>query len=238
MKKFIYILSIFSFITLTSCDKTSEDPSKITYFVTFEMNGDATTLVPIGTTFTDPGVKAMEGETDVTSSVTIKGSVNPNEIGLYTLSYSVSNVDGFSSAVERTVIVYNPDIETDISGNYTVAEGSYRLWMSSGAKVAFAGYPVNIIKIASGVFSVSDFFGGYYDKRAAYGANYAMTGYIKINEDNTIDELSSFIKGWSDYTSLNSLDNAVYDPETNSISFESDYNGGANHMIFFITLTK
>ena len=233
MKKFIYILSIFGLITLTSCEKTSEDPSKITYFIIFEMNGDATMHVPIGSTFTDPGVKAMEGETDVTSSVSITNPVNINKAGFYTISYSVANVDGLKNTITRTVIVYDPDFSTDISGTYTVADGTHRFAEATGVITPYSGYSINITTFLPGIFYVSDFFGGYYDQRAEYGATYAMTGYITLNNDNSMELQSSFVRGWGD--SLSSFKNGVYDPETGIVSFDAGY---VNAYIFSVILTK
>ena len=37
---------------------TSEDPSVLTYYAAFEMFGDETMVIPVGTSFIDPGVKA------------------------------------------------------------------------------------------------------------------------------------------------------------------------------------
>lgn len=236
MKKIIY--SLFVCLTLVfvfvSCnDKTSYDDSKITYYVTFAIKGDQTMLVPVGTTYTDPGVKAMEGDKDVTSTMTTTGTVNSNKIGLYPVTYSAINADGFASAATRTVVVYDPTVKTDISGTYTLAAGSYRLTLSNNAKTAFSGYKVTLTYIAPGIFYVSDFLGGYYDKRAAYGSAYAMTGYVKLNPDNTIGLLSSKVAGWGD--SLNSLANASYNPATSAIHWEATY---ANAYTWFLDLTK
>lgn len=233
MKKILYSLLACLLFLFTSCEKTTEDTSKITYFVTYEMNGDQTMLVPVGTTYADPGVIAMEGETDVTSKVTVTGTVNPNKLGLYPVTYTAVNSDGFSSSATRTVIVYDPTVTIDMAGQYTLAESSYRL--RAGAKVAFSGYAVDITKIAPGIFYVSDFFAGYYDKRAKYGSTYAMTGYVNLTPDNKIQLLSSKVAGWGD--SLNALNNGVYNPETKKIHWESDYSSNPS-MTFFVDLYK
>lgn len=234
MKLYKYCLIISSVILLfTSCDKETEGVSRITYYVDMELKGDDIMTIPIGTTFSDPGVIATEGDNDITESVTVKGNVDINKTGLYTLTYSVTNVDGFSSSIERAVMVYDPSINTDISGEYSVAEGSYRYWIADGARVSFSGYNISISKLVPGIFYVSDFFGGYYDQRAGYGPSYAMTGYFKLNADNTIEILSSYVAGWGD--SISKMENAKYDPESNSIYWEVSYGGS---MIFYITFTK
>jgi hypothetical protein len=234
MKKIIYSLFVCLAFVLSSCeDKTSQDTSKITYFVNFEIQGEQTMLVPVGTPFTDPGVIATEGENDITSSVVITGSVDNNTIGLYTISYAAANVDGFASSVSRTVIVYDPSVTTDISGVYTTDAGTHRLAIASGAQVAYGGYPVTISLIAPGIFHINDFFGGYYEVRAGYGAAYAMTGYISLNPDNSLSLLSSRVAGWGD--SLDALQEAAYNPETGGIEWGAKYAGA---YIFYLKLIK
>ena len=99
----------------------------MTYYVNFEMNGDDPMLVSVGSSFADPGVVAKEGEEDVTASVIVNSNVDASKIGLYSVSYSAANADGFSSSAKRTVIVYDPAITTNASGSYTVdASVSYR----------------------------------------------------------------------------------------------------------------
>jgi hypothetical protein len=225
MKKIIYSLFLFcSLVIFAGCkDITTEDTSKITYFVNFEILGDAVTLVEVGNKFTDPGVIATEGDTDVTNNVEVSGSVNSNVIGLYYITYSAVNVDGFSASTKRTVVVYNPAITTNLSGNYIAAAGTHRFDANTEAVVAYSGYPVRISAMAPGVFYVSDFFGGYYDKRAGYGGNYAMTGYISLNKDGSIDLLSSHVNGWGD--ALDRLKGASYDAESGAIQWGAVYAG-------------
>jgi len=234
MKKTIYSLFVCLTLVLASCsDKTSFDDSKITYYVTFAISGDQTMLVPVGTAFVDPGVKASEGTKDVTSAMKITGSVNSNSIGLYPVTYSAVNADGFASSATRTVIVYDPTITTDISGKYLLAAGSYRLTKSNSAHTPFSGYTVTLTYVAPGIFHVSDFFAGYYEFRAAYGSAYEMAGYVKLNSNNTIGLLSSKVAAWGD--SLNSLANASFNPSTNSIHYEATY---ANAYTWILDLTK
>lgn len=189
--------------------------------------------VPVGSTFTDQGVVAMEGEDDVTASVVVKSNVDTNKIGVYSISYFATNVDGFDSSTERTVIVYDPSVTTDVSGTYTVDSSvSYR--DMGGAKAPFKGdYNVTVKQVAPGVFSVSDFIGGWYDQGAAYGSTYAMTGYFKLNPDNTIEPLSSFLQGWGD--SMDGMTGGKYDQEIGQISWSVDY---AGQMTFYVVMNK
>lgn len=235
MKKIIYSLLVCLACTFASCeDETTQDTSKVTYFVNFEMKGDKVMQIPIGTSYVEPGVIATEGSTDITSTMKTTGTVNTAEVGVYTLSYSAINIDGFAKSTERTVMVYNPAITTDVSGSYKAAESSYRLTIATGATKAFSGYGVTVERAAPGIFQVSDFMGGYYDQGSAYGPGYAMKGYMKLKADNTIDIISGYVPSWGD--SYDAFKNGKYDPATENLSWEMTY--GGNAMIFFVTLTK
>jgi len=232
MKKIIYSLFVCLLLALVSCqDKTSYDVSKITYYVTYNMSGDQTMLVPVGTSYVDPGVIAMEGTKDVTATMKTTGTVDPTKIGLYPITYSAVNADGFASSTTRLVVVCDPTVITDISGKYLVATGSYRKVLATGANTSFSGYNISLTKIAPGIFFVSDFLGGWYEQRAAYGAAYAMTGYVKLNPDNSLELLSSKVASWGD--SLNSLANATYNPGTNAIHWEAKYAGAYTWFLDF-----
>lgn len=232
MKKIVYSIFVCMLVILTSCqDKTSYDDTKITNYVTFSMKGEKIFLLPVGTAFVEPGVIAKEGSKDVTSAMVVDGTVDGNTIGLYEISYSAVNADGYASSTKRQVIVYNPAVTTDISGSYICVAPTHRL--RSGATVNFSGYNVDIKYIAPGIFSVSDFFAGYYDVRAKYGSAYAMTGFVKLNPDNTISLLSSHIAGWGD--GLDNLNNGVYNTTSHVVNWEAGYAGS---MTFFVTLNK
>ena len=59
-----------------------------------------------GNTFTDPGATANDTEDgNLTSSITVSGSVNTSLPGNYVLSYSVTDSDGASASANRTVVV-------------------------------------------------------------------------------------------------------------------------------------
>lgn len=236
--KNIVILSFLAIVFLASC--TQKDIienneqvgiSKITYYITFNLNEGTTVVFPKGSAYVDPGYVAMEAKNDVTSKVKVEGTVDGNKVGLYTLTYSAVNSDGYSSSTRRTVIIYDPAAPaTDLGGDYK----------SSVQRVSparnFSGLDVSIEKLAPGFFYVSDFLGGFYDQGSSYkyGPGYAMTGYIQLNADNTITLVSSFLTGWGD--SLNKLTNAVYDPATKNISWDAFYT--ATNYDFKVVLVK
>jgi hypothetical protein len=234
MKNILNILIlIFLVAFLAGCKKelTSEGVSRQTFYVTFDLTKGPLVINPKGTAFVDPGFKAMEGTSDVTSKVKIDGSVNVNKVGLYTLTYSATNSDGFSASVSRSVIVYDPAAPTtDLTGSY----------LSNVSRIsparAFTGLSVTITKKAPGFFYVSDFLGGFYDQGAnyRYGPAYALTGYMLLNADNTLSYVSSFNAAWGD--AANSFTNGVYNPVTNGLTWRVSYT--SSNYNFVITLTR
>jgi hypothetical protein len=148
MKKYIYylIITIFSMI-LASCNKDSFNYppgtvgiSKITTYAIITVTGPDYVPVPVGGTFTDPGVTAKTGTVDV--KVVTTGSVNTDAAGVYLLTYTATNSDGFSVTANRYVVVYATDATAqanDFSGNYARStNGSIAVWT----------------KIAPGVYTV------------------------------------------------------------------------------------
>jgi len=221
MKKIFNILMmtlLAAFISGCKKELTSEGVSRLTEYVTFKLTNGTTVISPKGTAFVDPGFKAMEGTTDVTTKVTLSGSVNSNTTGLYVLTYTAKNSDGYSSSISRTVIVYDPAAPaTNIAGSY----------LSNTARVAparsFTGLSVTITKLAPGFFYVSDLLGGFYDQGSnyRYGPAYALTAYLQLNADNTLTYVSSRNAAWGD--SANSFTNGVYNPVTHVITWSVNY---------------
>ncbi len=125
MKK-ISLIFFVCFLLLLSCNKdkinnTADQVgiSKVTHFPVLTMAGSDVMAVANGSTFTDPGVTAMAGSDVV--PVVVSGTVNTSQDGVYTISYSAVNSDGFSATTYRTVAVYTTAADAaahDLSGNY------------------------------------------------------------------------------------------------------------------------
>lgn len=241
MKKILFNIMICAgLVALASCEKkvTTEDPSTITYYVSFELNGDATMLVPINTAFKDPGVIATENGADVNDHVVVTitdpngaalKSIPTNAPGLYTVDYSAVNADGFPASTSRTVIVYDPAVTASIAGTYaTDIDQSIYNKNPFSAWIAAKGYPgnsatVTFSEVAPGFFRCTDLLAGWYCQIRGYGSKYNMTGIVTLNADNTLTLIQSYIAGWGD--SLDYIKNAVYDPETGIITYDSSYAG-------------
>ena len=225
-----YSLIAASVFILFSCDKETEDVSRITNYVAFHINGENPTIVQVGEPYVDEGVVAtLEGK-DVTSTVKVVSDVKYQDMGMYKVEYSSVNADGLASRAVRDVIVCNPSVTTDLAGKYIGLEGTKRTTISTGAVTAYPGYHTTITYLAPGFFQINDFFAGYYAERQYPQYGYSimgMSGYFALNEDNTISLISSHIEQWGD--GLNKLENGKYDPETGTISWDAYY---ANAYIF------
>jgi hypothetical protein len=146
------LLLLSGALLLASCKKdpvNTEDKvggSRVTHFPTFKLNGGAYESIVVGSTFTDAGATAKEGDTPL--PVTTTGSVNAATVGIYTLTYSATNHDGFPATVTRTVAVL-PAAEVagvDISGRYQ--------------NIGSFAYTATMKKLAPGFYSSDNVWGG------------------------------------------------------------------------------
>lgn len=241
MKKIIYSLFVCLSLAMVSCDKSTEDPSFVTYYVDFEMKGNKLETVALGGTYVEPGVIVKEKGEDVTSKMKVTGTedIDVNKVGVYYITYAAENVDGFAKSVTRTVIVYDPAITTDISGDYKTVDGTERETKQedeSWKKEPFSDFKVNLTKVAPGVFEVSDFLGGYYDQGKGYGEAYAMVGYANLNADNTLGILSGDVAGFGKSYEKDSFKDAKYDPSGTQGKLQ--WKVGFSGMKFTVVLNK
>ena len=228
MKQIKYLILFLSTIFFfTSCEKETEGVSGI---VRFKLLGDETMLVKLGTSYQEPGCEVIYRGEDITKTVQITGDVNGQVVGLYMVNYTYTNPDGIKTTISRKVIVADPTVTTDISGQYITATGTYRL--RGGVRTDYPGFKVIITKIAPGFFQISDFLGGYYDQRATYGPAYATSGFIQLKSDNSITLLSSSNTAWKD--ALTDLTEASCSPNNNTVTWKADYAG----MLFTVVLNK
>ncbi len=208
MKISIKILLIIGLsILLASCsDDSTKDVSRVTYYVEIKLVKDsAYYLLPLGKPYIEPGYIGIEDGQDVTSKIKVEGNVDYNKIGLYNINYTAVNKDGFSSSVARTVVVYDPSISIQLSGNYKTMPGTKRIDNTSETTKDFSKEcNITLTEVAAGIYSVSDLLGGYYSQIVypQYGARAAMKGYISVNKDNNLTLLQSNIELFED-----SLDN-------------------------------
>ncbi|WP_010136244.1 immunoglobulin-like domain-containing protein [Ochrovirga pacifica] len=179
MKKYIYqIFPVVAMLFLGSCeqDLDTEGISRVTFYNDIELVGDKDFVVEQGSTYTEPGASAFEGETEVTENVVISGTVDTNTPGHYTISYYIENVDGFGKTITRNVFVLPAD--RTISDNYT---GTYTGVNSAGS---FPEATV-ITHLGDGLYYSDDFIGGRYHIGFDYGPAYKISAYFYITGDGT-----------------------------------------------------
>src|SRR5947209_5162467 len=118
------ITTILAIIVITSCNKTDFNypegtvgRSKIIYYPQVTTQGQQLMIINQGSTFTDPGVNAtINGQP---TQYTTTGSVNTNNAGVYNLTYTAQNPEGYTASSTRTVVVVGNDVASnDFSGTY------------------------------------------------------------------------------------------------------------------------
>jgi len=204
-------------------DDTTEGLTGITYYPVITLEGEQSIIVGLDDPFVDPGYSADLNGEDITDDVVVDSNVDVTTAGLYTIEYSAVNEDGFERAVVRNVYVADLTPSPIRTGNHKVLEGTHRIYDGS-TRTDYSDYEILFLQTEPGVFYVSDLMGGYYDQRAGYGSNYAMNGYIRLNEDNTIELISSEVPGWGDEADY--MANGVYNPATDQISWTISYVDG------------
>ncbi|PPL04655.1 BT_2262 family domain-containing protein [Parapedobacter indicus] len=224
-KVIIFAALVLAGIGFQSCEKeTTAGFTDITIYPVLEVLGDPIVVVNKGESYEDAGTHAeLDGE-DVTGDVVVRSDVNTDEVGIYSVNYSITNADGFTVTGARTVYVTDPTPSVITPGLKTVSVGTNR--SGGGAVTAYSGYPVVILQTEPGIFYITDYFGGYYEVRAGYGPAYAMKGSFKLNADNTLSLIESGVDGWGD--SLDDLSSASVDPGTGAIRFTASYAGTYN----------
>src|SRR5580704_8758196 len=140
---------LLSICVLNSCNKSNFNypagtvgVSKIVYFAQLNLSGSPYMSVVEGQSFTDPGATANAGGDSL--KVTTSGTVNTSEVGIYVLTYTAVNSQGFPASTTRTVAVL-PSAElagVDISGSY--------FYVATGANNA------TVTKVAPGFYSTTN----------------------------------------------------------------------------------
>lgn len=230
-KNLLYsMILMLAVIFTTSCEKDStEGLTFITYYPTLTLEGESIVTSPKGSPYQDPGYSAtLQGE-DVTDQVEVTSNVNTNESGLYSVTYSITNADGFAKTASRQVLVVDPN--DPIENLYVTTADSYR--MSGATKTVYGkSFYLYVLANGDGTYTINDMLGGYYDQRAGYGSAYAMVGTFTVAEDGTIEALSGDVAGWGD--SMDYLEDGKYDAATGTISWKVGYAG----MDFYVTMNK
>jgi hypothetical protein len=141
MKQILSIV-LLSTVFFTSCKKddinnTDEivGHSRVTNFPEISIKGDRLIILNEGGSYTEPGVTALIKGADVQYQT--NGTVNTAVPGVYNLTYSAQNADGYSASDWRTVVVIGNDVAAnDFSGSYLrETTGTTTTWTKKAAGV-------------------------------------------------------------------------------------------------------
>ncbi len=162
MKNILKSIMCIAVLFLSSCDTESTgDVSFVTNYAVFEYDNLA--VVALNGTFTPSAVATENG---ATLEVTSGGNVDTSTVGIYDVSYSATNSDGFAATVFQTVIVHDPSIVgSDIAGNIQDTTRNERTGI------------ITLVPGTTSIFHCTDF---------GFGGNFPM--YFQMDGD-TISEI-------------------------------------------------
>jgi len=133
-KKIIFVIMVCVGLSACGDDSSSDSPdtSDDNIAPVLSLIGDANVDVEVGSTYTDAGATAIDDvDGDITADIVTSGSVDTSTLGVYTISYSVSDISGNSaSTLTRTITVVDTtapeitligeaNITQEIGTNYT-----------------------------------------------------------------------------------------------------------------------
>lgn len=213
-KNLILLLSAALLALATSCEKTSQGLTRITYYPVISLQGDNPYVVQLGGTYTEPGYSASLNGEDYTSGVKVDSNVNPAVPGIYSVTYSATNPDGCSWSTTRDVYVLNPG---GVANVYIA-----HCWM--GAR-DYKGIPTVISPVSDGVYEIDDMCGGFYyaGRYPGYEPTYDFHAdtQFSLNEDGSFNILKIgnwYFKGSFDYNNIT----GGYDAETGIFDYDFD----------------
>ena len=181
--KLIYKSSIallLPLLLLMSCKKdTTENVSSIVKvsYPEITLNGDDIVIVAVGANYTDAGAKLKDDITGAISDIQpTESNVNTAQPGLYVVTYSAANSNGFETRATRLVAVTSVSNPIDRSGTY--------LRTATGLN-AF------ITKIANGVYTIQNPGGaGVGVNTVVYMVETALNQYVVPPQPTDAGEMS------------------------------------------------
>jgi len=235
--RIIYLFTVLLALTFSGCKKEYEDLYRVTYYPTFEMTGDEVVFNTFGANFTDPGIKATEGDKDIPVTTTIAGdffgatSFSATGADRYLYTYSATNSDGYEATTSRLVYnVKSGDLVTSIEGLYKATVTRNKVLTAQYTNLEY----VMIAKSAANTYVLSDAIGGYYDIGRAYGAGYRAPGMTVTSTNipgNSFTFGTSVVGGFGGAVTMKSM---TVNAANKTIDFECTW----NVYTFLITLKQ
>lgn len=211
--RILTILCAVAAIVATGCSKDI-DPIDITYYADIQLQGDNPYVVQLGQSYAEPGFVALLNGEDYSSNVTISSNVDTSKPGIYSVTYSAVNPDGFQSSVSRNVYVLNPGGIANV----------YLSNCSMGAR-NYKNIPTVISEVSDGVYEIDDMCGGFYyaGRYPGYEPTYDFHAdtQFTLGEDGSIHVTKVgnwYFKNSFDYTSIT----GGYDAATGIFDYDFD----------------
>lgn len=206
-------------LAVTSCDDdTTEGMTRITYYPTITILGESEITMKVGEEYTDEGCQVIMNGEDVTDQVITDSDVDTSTPGIYSVTYTAFNADGFSKSASRTVKVINP-------GNFStlyLGESEYGARHYNGALTQILPYQGNIYYIDD--LSAGFYWYGRYAGYEAYGYDFHLEAYLQLNDDNSLELYYCDPAQW--YWGIGmTLTSGHFDPTTGEVVMELDFDG-------------
>ena len=110
---------------------------------TITLKGNKTITLYLGNTWKEPGYAATDNcDNDITNNVVKSGTVNPNKLGTYKITYTVKDMTGNQAVVERTVKVISKPVNNNSGSN----KGVIYLTFDDGPKQGTTNVILDILK--------------------------------------------------------------------------------------------
>lgn len=218
MKKYFSILMLSAaIIGLTSCEsEDSKGLTSITYYPVLSLVG-GDVILPVGTAYTEQGCVATLNGVDVSDKVSVSGSVDSDQMGIYTITYSAVNEDGFSASISRNVFVTNPGHIDNLYYGSTVF----------GTR-AYNEIPVIIEDNGDGTYFIDDVLAGFYwgGRYPGYEPTYDFHAEANITVDASGVSVLE-VGDWYFGSNVIEIGTSSYDPATGVITYDmqGDFDG-------------
>ena len=110
---------------------------------TITLKGNKTITLYLGNTWKEPGYTATDNcDNDITNNVVKSGTVNPNKLGTYKITYTIKDMTGNQAVVERTVKVISKQVNNNSGSN----KGVIYLTFDDGPKQGTTNVILDILK--------------------------------------------------------------------------------------------
>jgi len=231
-RNLIYIAMAAVTFALTSCEKTYEDLSRITYFPEFTMEGESEIIHLLGEPYVDGAVTATEEGKSLEVSTEVSGlwngysgsTIDVNVYDHYEIVYSATNADGFEGSVIRTVFVAPPtgDLVSSLEGVY-LAQVQRTPAFTVLPQYSDMKY-IYIWKTGDNTFELSCALGGYYFIGRNYGLDFAFQDAVITANDIPANDFSISQATSPGFGNVADITGFTVDPVNKVISFTSTAN--------------